>query len=63
MGRLIRLFEAPVSVSKWDLCAALAIVVAFVIVLAVFLSAFRPHRTHLSVRPDFGLPVISELSR
>jgi hypothetical protein len=64
MRRVIRLYEAPVSVSKWDLCAALAIVAAFVIVLAVvFHSAFARHRTILSVPTDFGVSDISDLGR
>jgi hypothetical protein len=64
MRRVIRLYEAPVIVTKWDLCAALAIVAAFVVVLTiVFGSMFARHRTQLSVSKDFGLSEISDLSR
>ncbi len=62
MRRVIRLYQAPVSVSKLDLCAALAIVAVFVIVLAVvFQSAFARHRTKLSVPKDFGFSEIGNL--
>jgi hypothetical protein len=64
MRRVIRLYESPVIVSKWDLCGALAIVAALVIVLVIILSsAFARHRTKLSPPTDFGVSEISDLSR
>lgn len=64
MRRVIRLYEAPVIVSQWDLCGALAIVAVLLTVLIVVLSStFARHRTKLSVSTDFGLSEISDLSR
>lgn len=64
MRRVIRLYEAPVVVSKWDLCAALAIVATLVIVVVIILSsAFPRHRTKLAMPTDFGVSEISDMSR
>jgi Ca2+/Na+ antiporter len=46
-----------------NLCGAVGIILSFVVVLAVCLSAFTPHRTKLSVRADFGVPQINDLRR
>lgn len=46
-----------------DLCSAIGIIFAFVVVLAVCLSVFAPHRIKLSVRADFGVPQINDLRR
>jgi len=64
MRRVIRLYEAPVSVGKWELCGALAIVAAFLLVLTIVVSsAFAPHRTKLSIRSDFGIADLGDLRR